>query len=156
MQHQIVGSTMPVLEVQLAPDESIVAVSGELSWMTSAISLSTTTQFGGGGGFLGAFKRVVGGGSLFMTEYKAVGGPGSVAFAAKLPGHILPVEVTAGRVTCFIAMASFAPHRESSWGSVFSSPWELASLAAKVFSCKSSKANVRLSSSWVARSSTTS
>ena len=50
----------------------------------------------GGGGFLGAFKRVVGGGSLFMTEYKAVGGPGSVAFAAKLPGHILPVEVTRG------------------------------------------------------------
>jgi len=97
MQHQIVGSTMPVLEVQLAPDESIVAVSGELSWMTSAISLSTTTQFGGGGGFLGAFKRVVGGGSLFMTEYKAVGGPGSVAFAAKLPGHILPVEITRGQ-----------------------------------------------------------
>ncbi|HEY1770764.1 MAG TPA: TIGR00266 family protein [Chthoniobacterales bacterium] len=97
MQHQIIGSTMPVLEVQLAAGESVVAVSGELSWMTSTIDLSTTTQFGGGGGILGAFKRVVGGGSLFMTEYRANGGDGTVAFATKLPGHIVPVDVTPGQ-----------------------------------------------------------
>lgn len=98
MQHQIIGSTMPVLEIQLAPEESVIAVSGELSWMTSAIELTTTTQFGGGGGLLGAFKRVVGGGSLFMTEYRARGGAGQVAFATKLPGHIVPVTVNPGQV----------------------------------------------------------
>jgi uncharacterized protein (TIGR00266 family) len=98
MQHEIIGSTMPVLEIQLAPGESVVAVSGELSWMTSAISLTTTTQFGGGGGLFGAFKRVVGGGSLFMTEYTAQGREGKVAFATKLPGHIVPVEVSAGQI----------------------------------------------------------
>ncbi len=97
MQHEIIGNTMPVLEVRLAPNESVVAVSGELSWMTSTIDLETTTQFGGGGGLLGAFKRVVGGGSLFMTEYRARGGEGTVAFAAKLPGHIVPVEVSPGQ-----------------------------------------------------------
>ena len=88
---------MPVLEIQLAPEESIIAVSGELSWMTSTIDLTTTTQFGGGGGFFGAFKRVVGGGSLFMTEYRARGGQGTVAFATKLPGHIVPVDVSPGQ-----------------------------------------------------------
>ncbi len=97
MHHEIIGSTMPVLEIQLAPSESIVAVSGELSWMTSTIELETTTQFGGGGGLLGAFKRVVGGGSLFMTEYTARGTEGKVAFATKLPGHIVPVDVSPGQ-----------------------------------------------------------
>jgi uncharacterized protein (TIGR00266 family) len=97
MQHQIIGSTMPVLEIQLAAEEKIIAVSGELSWMTSTIDLSTTTGFGGGGGLLGAFQRVVGGGSLFMTEYCARGGEGTVAFATKLPGHIVPVEVSSGQ-----------------------------------------------------------
>jgi uncharacterized protein (AIM24 family) len=97
MQHQIIGSTMPVLEIQLAAEEKIIAVSGELSWMTSRIDLSTTTGFGGGGGLLGTFKRVVGGGSLFMTEYCARGGEGTVAFATKLPGHIVPVEVSPGQ-----------------------------------------------------------
>lgn len=96
MQHEVIGSTMPVLEIALEPGESIVAVSGELSWMTSAIELNTTTQFAGGGGMFGALKRVVGGGSLFMTEYSAHGRSGKVAFATKLPGHILPVEVARG------------------------------------------------------------
>jgi uncharacterized protein (AIM24 family) len=32
-----------------------------------------------------------------MTEYRAAGGPGELAFATKLPGHILPVEVGAGQ-----------------------------------------------------------
>ena len=88
---------MPVLEIQLEAEERIVAVSGELSWMTSTIDLTTTTQLGGGGGLLGTFQRVVGGGSLFMTEYRARGGPGTVAFATKLPGHIVPVEVSPGQ-----------------------------------------------------------
>jgi uncharacterized protein (TIGR00266 family) len=64
--------------------------------MSSAIQLTTHTQLGGGGGILGALKRVAGGGTLFMTEYRAVGASGELAFATKLPGHIVPVEVGAG------------------------------------------------------------
>ena len=87
---------MPVLEITLEPNESVVAVSGELSWMTESIALNTTTQHGGGGGFLGALKRVAAGGSLFMTEYTAHGAAGMVAFAAKLPGHIVPLTLAPG------------------------------------------------------------
>jgi uncharacterized protein (AIM24 family) len=50
----------------------------------------------GGGGFFGALKRVAGGGSLFMTEYRAWGAQGEVAFATRVPGHIVPVEVQPG------------------------------------------------------------
>src|ERR1700753_347750 len=82
MQSRVVGTTLPVLEFVLEPNESVVSEAGELSWMSSSIQMETHTQFGGGGGFLGALKRVAGGGSLFMTEYRAVGGCGEMPFAS--------------------------------------------------------------------------
>src|SRR5258705_11996434 len=73
MEARATGTTMPVLECILQPNESIISEAGELSWMTSSIQMTTHTQMGGGGGFFGAFKRVAGVGSLFMTEYRALG-----------------------------------------------------------------------------------
>ena len=96
MEHRIVGTTMPVLEFALGANDAIISEAGELSWMTQTIQMTTHTQMGGGGGFLGAIKRVAGGGSLFMTEYRAIGAPGEVAFATRVPGHIVPVEVGPG------------------------------------------------------------
>jgi uncharacterized protein (TIGR00266 family) len=96
MQTRIQGTTMPVLDVQLDPNESVFSESGELSWMTASIQMTTHTQAGGGGGFFGALKRVAGGGSLFMTEYRAYQYPGEVSFAAKMPGHIVPVQLGQG------------------------------------------------------------
>jgi uncharacterized protein (TIGR00266 family) len=96
MQTRIQGTTMPVLDVQLEPNESVFSESGELSWMTASIQMTTHTQMGGGGGIFGALKRVAGGGSLFMTEYRASGTTGEVSFATKVPGHIVPVEVAPG------------------------------------------------------------
>ena len=87
---------MPVLEVLLQPGEAVISEAGELSWMTQTIAMQTHTQMAGGGGFLGAIKRMAGGGTLFMTEYTAQGYPGEVAFATKLPGHILPLEIGPG------------------------------------------------------------
>ena len=95
-QNRITGTTMPVLEFTLQHNDAIISEAGELSWMGSSIQMTTHTQFAGGGGLLGVLKRVAGGGSIFMTEYRAVGAPGELAFAAKLPGHIVPVEVTPG------------------------------------------------------------
>src|ERR1700730_16992773 len=62
MEARVTGTTMPVLECILQPNESIISEAGELSWMTSSIQMTTHTQMGGGGGFFGAFKRVAGGG----------------------------------------------------------------------------------------------
>jgi uncharacterized protein (TIGR00266 family) len=96
MQTRIQGTTMPVLDVQLDPNESVYSESGELSWMTSSIQMTTHTQMGGGGGLFGILKRVAGGGSLFMTEYRAMQYPGEVSFATKVPGHIVPVQLGQG------------------------------------------------------------
>jgi len=96
MEHKVIGTTMPVLEFTLDPNESVISEAGELSWMSSSIQMTTHTQMGGGGGLFGILKRVAGGGTLFMTEYRASGARGNLAFATKVPGHILPVEVSAG------------------------------------------------------------
>jgi len=96
MQTRITGTTMPVLEFILEPNEAIISEAGELSWMGSSIQMTTHTQFAGGGGIFGVLKRVAGGGSIFMTEYRALGATGELAFATKLPGHIVPVEVSPG------------------------------------------------------------
>jgi uncharacterized protein (TIGR00266 family) len=95
--HRVVGTVMPVLQVDLNPGQRIVSPGGELSWMTSSIQLSTSTSGAGSKGMLGALKRTVAGGGLFLTEYQAEGGPGTVSFAAKLPGEIRPVAIAADR-----------------------------------------------------------
>ncbi len=96
MQHRILGTTMPVLEFALGPNDAVISEAGELSWMSATVQMTTHTQHAGGGGIFGAIRRVAGGGSLFMTEYRAVGGQGEVAFATRVPGHIVPVEVMPG------------------------------------------------------------
>src|SRR5438874_12734913 len=95
MDAKIVGTVMPVLELSMQPNDKVFAESGQLAWMWMAVQMHTSTSAGGQqGGFLGALGRAVAGGTLFMTEYTAVGGPGLLTFAAKLPGQVLPVEVT--------------------------------------------------------------
>jgi uncharacterized protein (AIM24 family) len=94
MQAEIKGTTMPVLQVALEQGEEVVSTHGELAWMTPSIMMSQTTNTGGTGGFMQGLKRMVAGGGLFMTRYA---GPGAITFAAKLPGHIVPVDIEAGQ-----------------------------------------------------------
>jgi uncharacterized protein (AIM24 family) len=95
MQAEIKGTTMPILQVSLAQGEHVVSTHGELAWMTPGIQMSQKTNTGGGGGgFMQGLKRVVGGGGLFLTRYE---GPGGITFAAKVPGHIMPVDIAPGQ-----------------------------------------------------------
>jgi uncharacterized protein (TIGR00266 family) len=95
MQADVRGETMPVLEITLQNGEQVITPHGELSWMSPNIQMSQTLGGGkaGGGGLMGGLKRALGGGGLMMTRYQAGGGQGFVAFAAKVPGHILPIDV---------------------------------------------------------------
>ena len=98
MKAEVKGTTMPVLEVSLESGESVISTHGELSWMTPNMQMTQTTSTGGSGkGLMSSLKRVVGGGSLFLTKYQATGGMAMVAFAAKLPGRILSVEIAPGK-----------------------------------------------------------
>jgi len=80
MQDQVLGSPMPVLSISLEPGESVLAEAGEFAWMTDSIQLSTG----------------VGGSPLRLSTYSALGAAGTIAFAAKLPGSIRPVDVAPG------------------------------------------------------------
>jgi uncharacterized protein (TIGR00266 family) len=105
MKADIKGTTMPILEIILQQGEEVVSTHGELSWMTPNVQMSQSMggSRGGGGGLMAGIKRVMGGGGLFLTRYAAVSGEGMVTFAAKVPGHIMPVDINPGQ--------SFLVHR---------------------------------------------
>ena len=96
MDTKIIGSTLPVLEITLAQNDMIIAQPGEFSWMTESVQLNTTTQTAGTKGVFGVLGRALSGGGLFMTEYTAPSGSGMVAFSAKVPGQIVPIDVQPG------------------------------------------------------------
>ncbi len=92
MQSEIIGTTMPVLQVRLERGESVNTPHGDLVWMSKGVHMSQTAR-AGGGGLIRGIKRMIGGGGLFVTKYE---GPGQVVFASKLPGQIVPVEIGRG------------------------------------------------------------
>src|ERR1035437_8127599 len=97
MDETIHGTVMPVLELTLQPGESVISEVGEFSWMTDSIQFTTGSGGGmGGKGIMGAVKRAVGGRTFLLSTYTAEGGVGSISFASKLPGHIVPIDVAPG------------------------------------------------------------
>ena len=97
MQEKVHGTVLQVLELTLDPGESVVSEAGEFSWMTDTIQMSTGTAGGmGQKGLMGVLKRTAGGGTFLFNTFTAEGGPGAVSFAAKLPGHIFPIDVQPG------------------------------------------------------------
>ena len=98
MRAKIVGTTLPLLEIELDAGERVIGAPDQLSWMSGNLTLTTSTAVGGGGGGLfGLVSRAVSGAGLFMTEFRAGSGPGLVAFAARLPGTLVEVEVRPDR-----------------------------------------------------------
>ncbi len=97
MKSKITGDTLPVLEIGLETGDTIISEPGEFSWMTQNVLLNTTPMTAGAKGVFGVLGRALSGGGLFMTEYSAQGGPGLIAFAAKVPGHIIEMPVAPGR-----------------------------------------------------------
>ncbi len=96
MKSKITGTTLPVLEIGLEAGDTIVAEPGEFSWMTESVQLKTTAMTAGAKGLFGVLGRALSGGGIFMTEYTAPSGNGLIAFAAKVPGQIMQVDVQPG------------------------------------------------------------
>lgn len=107
--YRIIGSEMQCIEIELDPQESVVAEAGSLMMMDSGIKMETIFGDGRGqqqgffGKLLSAGKRVLTGESLFMTAYTNVGaGKQHVHFAAPYPGKIIPLNLTQyqGKIIC--------------------------------------------------------
>ena len=108
--YRIFGEEMQCVEIELDPQETVVAESGSFMMMDSDIQMETI--FGDGskqnsGGFMNklfsAGKRLLTGESLFMTAFSNMGmGKKRVTFASPYPGKIIPLDLDQlqGRVIC--------------------------------------------------------
>lgn len=98
---QIFGEEMQFVEIELDPQESVVAEPGSFMMMDEDIEMNTI--FGDGtkedqgmfGKILGAGKRVLTGEKLFMTAFTHQGdGKAKVSFASPYPGKIIPLDLS--------------------------------------------------------------
>ncbi len=99
--YQIYGEEMQYVEIELDPNEAVVAEAGSFMMMDSDITMDTI--FGDGSnqekGVLGkifsAGKRILTGESLFMTAFLNTGqGKKQISFASPYPGKILPIDLS--------------------------------------------------------------
>jgi uncharacterized protein (TIGR00266 family) len=98
--YKLFGEDLQFVEVELDPEEAVVAEAGGMMYMDEGIVLETI--FGDGsqqqkgflGNLVGAGKRLLTGESLFMTVFYNKGaGKQRVAFGAPYPGKIMPVHL---------------------------------------------------------------
>ncbi len=107
--YKIYGDDMQFVEVELDPQETVVAEAGSFMMMDDNIHMETIFGDGSGGGsglmgkLFSAGKRVLTGESLFMTTFTNQGqGKQRVSFASPYPGKIIPMDLSQleGKIIC--------------------------------------------------------
>ncbi len=99
--YHIYGEEMQYVEIELDPQEAVVAEAGSFMMMDSEIKMDTI--FGDGsnqdtsvlGKIFSAGKRMLTGESLFMTAFLNIGqGKKKVSFASPYPGKIVAIDLS--------------------------------------------------------------
>ena len=97
---EIFGEEMQFVEIELDPDETVIAEPGGFLMMDEDIEMKTIFGDGGGqdkglmGKLFGAGKRLLTGEKLFMTAFTHRGtGKAKVSFASPYPGKIIPIDL---------------------------------------------------------------
>ncbi|THD68034.1 TIGR00266 family protein [Robertkochia marina] len=107
--YQIYGEEMQYVEIELDPQEAVVAEAGSFMMMEQGLKMDTI--FGDGsnqdssvlGKIFSAGKRLLTGESLFMTAYlNNDAAKRKVSFASPYPGKIVPIDLTnyGGKFIC--------------------------------------------------------
>ncbi|MBL4752827.1 MAG: TIGR00266 family protein [Flavobacteriales bacterium] len=107
--YKIIGEEMQCVEIELDPNETVIAEAGSFMLMDSDIEMNTI--FGDGSKesegimskIFSAGKRVLTGESLFMTAYTHRGaGKKHAMFASPYPGKIIPIDLSErdGKLIC--------------------------------------------------------
>ncbi|MGB0888395.1 MAG: TIGR00266 family protein [Vicingaceae bacterium] len=99
--YKINGDDMQCVEVELDPQETVIAEAGSLMFMDTAIEMNTIfgdsskENEGVMSKLFSAGKRMLTGESLFMTAYTNMGeGKKHASFAAPYPGKIVAMDLT--------------------------------------------------------------
>jgi uncharacterized protein (TIGR00266 family) len=99
--YKIIGEDIQIVEIELDPNETVIAEAGSMLYMEDGIQFET--KMGDGSqpdqGFLGkllqAGSRVIMGESLFMTHFTNRGsGKRKVTFSAPYPGTVMPINLS--------------------------------------------------------------
>jgi len=107
--YEILGDDIQLLEIELDPDETVIAEAGAMNYMDDHISFEAKMGDGSSdsqgvmGLLKGVGKRVLTGESLFLTHFTNKGeGKRRVAFSAPYPGSIIPIDMkdVDGRFFC--------------------------------------------------------
>lgn len=107
--YKILGEELQAIEIELDPNETVVAEAGNFMMMEDGIRMDTI--FGDGskeqGGFMdklfSAGKRLIVGESLFMTAFTNSGNlKKRITFASPYPGKIIPMDLSKldGKIIC--------------------------------------------------------
>ena len=106
--YKISGEELQCVEIELDPNETVIAEPGSFMFMTDGIEMAT--MFGDGsnqGGFMGklftAGKRMLTGENLFMTMYTNTSNQKrQVTFAGPYTGKIIPMNLAqlGGKIIC--------------------------------------------------------
>jgi uncharacterized protein (TIGR00266 family) len=98
--YEVHGDDLQFVEVELDPQETVIAEAGAMMYMDHGISFETRMGDGSNpsAGFLnklgGVAKRAITGESLFMTHFTNSGqGKKQVAFGAPYPGKIIALDL---------------------------------------------------------------
>ena len=89
MKFEIIGKTVPVVEMNLAKGEKIFTQSGGMAYQGEGIEMTTNAR----GGIMKSLGRMFSGESIFMANYQAQKDDAMVAFAATAPGAIVHVDL---------------------------------------------------------------
>ena len=90
MKYEILGRTVPAVEVTLNKGEAMYTQTGGMSWQTEGIKMSTNAQ----GGVMKSIGRMFAGESLFMSTYTAKRDDAKIAFATTVPGDIKAIDLS--------------------------------------------------------------
>ena len=88
--YEIVGTTVPYVELTLKKDEKVYTQSGGMCWRDASFEMNTETK----GGLMKGLGRILSGESMFMNTYKSLEDGSKIAFASTSPGEIIPIDLT--------------------------------------------------------------
>lgn len=89
MKYEIIGETVPAVEVTLNRGESMYTQRGGMAWQTDGIKMTTNAH----GGVMKSLGRMFAGESVFMSTYTAEKDEAKVAFATTVPGAVMPINM---------------------------------------------------------------
>ena len=114
LDYKIIGDDIQFVEVELDPNETVIAEAGTMVYMEQGITFEArmgdgaSAEQGVMGKLLQAGSRVLTGESLFLTHFTNRGsGKSKVAFAAPYPGTIIPVDLREVRNSLLVQKDGF-------------------------------------------------